>query len=69
MYYVKTVYAPQHFREPNIQGYETKEDAQLFIDACLKWGIGIVSCDFVEPPNETGTPKSESESKPAVSSG
>ena len=42
--FVKTVYAPQHMREPNISEYDTEKEADAFIETCLQWGIGIVSC-------------------------
>jgi len=45
--YVKTVYSRQHTREPNISEYDSVEDAQTFIDTCLEWGIGIVSCKII----------------------
>jgi hypothetical protein len=43
--YVKTVYRDKH-REPDISEYDSEEDAQLFINACLQWGIGIDSCEI-----------------------
>ena len=45
--YVKTVYSKQHIREPNISEYDSIEDANTFIDTCLKWGIGIASCEII----------------------
>jgi len=50
--YVKTVYSRQHTREPNISEYDSVEDAQTFIDGCLKWGIGIVSCEIISEESE-----------------
>jgi len=49
--YVRTVYQPQYLRKPNISVYDTIEEAQRFVDACLKWGIGIVSCEITDTPN------------------
>jgi len=47
---VKTVYAPEHFREPGLYYYRTQKEAKMFIRTCLKWGIGIVSCEIVQSP-------------------
>lgn len=44
---VKTVYGPSHYKEPDISEYKNKEEAQTMIDATLKWGIGILSCEIV----------------------
>ena len=46
--YVKTIYGPSSMREPNIHGYDSVQQAQSFIDSCLKWGIDIVSCAIVD---------------------
>ncbi len=43
--YVKTVY---DYQKPNITRYTSKDTAENMIKSCLKWGIGIVSCEFVE---------------------
>jgi len=48
--YVKTVYKDSHHREPNISNYDSVDEAKSFIDACLKWGIGIVSCEITPKP-------------------
>ena len=50
--YVKTVYSPQHMREPNISEYDSIKKANTFIDICLKWGIGIVSCEIISEENK-----------------
>ena len=46
--YVKTVYQSSHHKEPNISEYKTKKEAESFIETCLQWGIGIVSCKIVK---------------------
>ncbi len=46
--YVKTVYQSSHHKEPNISEYKTKKEAELFIETCLQWKIGIVSCEIVK---------------------
>ncbi len=48
--YVKTVYKAMYLREPGISKHNTKKEAEIFIDTCLKWGIGIVSCEIVDKP-------------------
>lgn len=48
--YVKTVYEESHHREPNISDYDSEDEAKSFIDTCLKWGIGIVSCEIIPKP-------------------
>ena len=48
--YVKTVYAESNYQEPNISEYDSTDEAQAFIDGCLKWGIGIVSCEITSKP-------------------
>jgi len=45
--WVKTVYSPDTFREPDISEYDTKEEAELIVKTCLQWGIGIVSCEII----------------------
>lgn len=50
--YVKTIYEAQHMREPNISEYKNLKEAQLMIDACLKWGMGIVSCKIIDKENK-----------------
>ncbi len=45
--YVKTVYSQEYMREPNSSEYDSTKDAKVFINACLKWGIGIVSCKII----------------------
>ncbi len=47
--YVETVYTPDHMREPNISEYNSVAEAESFINTCLEWGIGIVSCEIVNP--------------------
>jgi len=48
MIYVLTVYAKdEHARSPDVSMFEDDMDADRFIKACLKWGIGIVSCEKV----------------------
>ncbi len=62
MTFVKTVYESQHMREPNISEYDTEKEADAFIGICLKWGIGIVSCDKIskeEAHNKPLSPTSE----------
>jgi len=54
--FVKTVYEPKHMREPNISEYDTKKEADAFIEMCLQWGIGIVSCHKI--------PKEEAHNNP-----
>lgn len=44
--YVRTVYAEHSYQEPNISSYDSEKEAKDFIDTCLKWGIGIVSCEI-----------------------
>ena len=48
MVYVKTVYDEKSFRLPNVTGYKTKENADMFIETCKEWGIGIVSCEIID---------------------
>lgn len=48
MYYVKTIYAPDHYKLPNISEYKTKDEAATFISTCLKWGIGILMCELID---------------------
>ena len=48
--YVKTVYEANQYREPNISEYDSIGDAQSFINTCLRWGIGIVSCEITDNP-------------------
>ena len=50
--YVKTVYTDDSYREPNISEYNSTKEAQAFIDTCLKWGIGIISCDITTKPSQ-----------------
>ena len=45
--YVKTVYDSNDYKLPNISIYYDKEDAESFVKMCLKWGIGIVSCEII----------------------
>jgi hypothetical protein len=45
--YVKTTYESQTMQEPDISEYDSKEEANGFITTCLKWGIGIVSCNII----------------------
>ncbi len=50
---VETVYGNEYMREPNISEYDTMEEAEQFVKTCRKWGIGIASCEIIEPkPNE-----------------
>lgn len=44
---VKTVYDQASHREPNTSTHDSIEEAQAFIDTCLRWGIGIVSCEII----------------------
>lgn len=46
--YVKTAYEDKHHQKPNITRYTSKDTAESMIKACLKWGIGIVSCEIIE---------------------
>jgi len=46
--FVKTVYDPRYKRIPWISKYATEKDADAFIEFCLKYGIGIVSCNKVK---------------------
>ncbi len=46
---VKTVYEPTYMKEPNVSEYDSTEEADMFVRCCLKWGIGIVSCEIIEP--------------------
>lgn len=48
MYYVKTVYTQSSHRLPNISKYKTDDEAATFISGCLKWGIGITSCEIID---------------------
>jgi len=48
MFYVKTVYVASSYRRPNISKYKTDDEAAKFISMCLKWGIGIVSCEIID---------------------
>ena len=51
---VKTVFAQQYSgREPEITEYKTNEEAQAFIKTCLRWGIGIISCDIIKKEKNT----------------
>ena len=50
-FYVKTVYGPSSMREPDVSKYNSKEEAELMINAALKWGIDIISCEIVQDPN------------------
>ena len=43
--YVQTVYYTD--RLPNISIYTDEEDAESFVNICLKWGIGILSCKII----------------------
>jgi hypothetical protein len=43
--YVKTTYS--RYQEDDITGYDTEEEANNFISTCLRWGIGIVSCEII----------------------
>lgn len=45
--YVKTTYESQNMQEPNISEYNSEKEANVFINTCLKWGIGIVSCKII----------------------
>ena len=49
--YVKTVYAESNYQKPNISSYDSEDEAQAFIDICLEWGIGIVSCEIIAKPD------------------
>lgn len=49
MFYVETKCTD---REPNIESYETEEEAEAIVKTCLKWGINIVSCKLVPKPDE-----------------
>ena len=49
---VKTSFEPQYVRPDEITEYETDEKADEFISRCLKWGIGIVSCEIVDKPQQ-----------------
>ena len=51
--YVETVYGMESFRDPNIEGYDSKEEAEAFISTCLQWGIDIVSCKIIPTPKDT----------------
>ncbi len=44
---VQTVYGSDYGRSPNISEYKTREEAEQFIETCLKWGIDIVSCEII----------------------
>lgn len=51
--HVKTTYSADSFRKPSISVFNDAAIAQVSIDTCLHWGIGIVSCEIVpEPPEE-----------------
>ncbi len=45
---VKTVYEPKYMKLATVSEYPTKQQAENFISTCLKWGIGIVSCEIIE---------------------
>ena len=45
---VKTSFEDQYARPDEISEFETNEQANEFISRCLKWGIGIVSCEKTE---------------------
>lgn len=45
MYFVKTTYGDG---KPNITRYTNEDMAKSIIKAYKKWGIDIVSCEFVE---------------------
>jgi len=45
MFFVKTMYKEG---KPNITRYTSEETAKSMIRATNKWGIDIVSCEFVE---------------------
>lgn len=48
MFFVKTIYSPTSQRKPNITRYMSKETAESMVRSIKKWGIDIVSCEFVE---------------------
>jgi len=45
---VKTVYEPEQLRPPNVSKYHIKEEADLFVRMCLKYGLSIVSCEVID---------------------
>jgi hypothetical protein len=45
--WVKIVYGEKSNRKPVVISYGDKDKADAFIDACLKWGIDIVSCEKI----------------------
>jgi len=45
---VKTVYGPTSMRDPGIVEYSSEKEAKMMVEACLKWGIDIVSCEIIE---------------------
>lgn len=46
--YVKTVYEAKCHQKANITRYVSRDTAESMIKTCLKWGIGIVSCEIIE---------------------